>query len=402
MTQKKTPKKKTAKKTARPKPKPAAVAHIAEELRPLAVPIDAVARDPRNAMHHGDQNVDAIAASLARFGQRQPLVVNRATGTIEAGNGRHQAAESLGWGWVAVLYVDDDPQAATGYAIADNRTAELAEWDDAVLVELLGELTDAGETDLLDALLLADLVEAVDETEAPEPQPERAAELQKEWKTQPRFANAARRQPHVSRNSGNNEWYTPPKYIEAARAAMGGIDCDPASCHKANETVGATEFFDVGADGLSQKWRGRVWMNPPYAQPLVQQFCDAALERYASGEIECAIVLLNNATETAFFQRLFRGAAAACFPEGRIRFIDTDGNPSGAPIQGQAILYLGKSVDQFAHHFSTFGTVVVPHVAGRGCRQGGDPASDTGSSAATRPTPTRSRTSSATRPPRSS
>ena len=185
MTQKKTPKKKTAKKTARPKPKPADVAHIAEELRPLAVPIDAVARDPRNAMHHGDQNVDAIAASLARFGQRQPLVVNRATGTIEAGNGRHQAAESLGWGWVAVLYVDDDPQAATGYAIADNRTAELAEWDDAVLVELLGELTDAGETDLLDALLLADLVEAVDETEAPEPQPERAAELQKEWKTKP-------------------------------------------------------------------------------------------------------------------------------------------------------------------------------------------------------------------------
>lgn len=137
--------------------------HIAAGLRPLAVPLGDIERDSRNARTHDQANLDAIRASLERFGQRQPLVVNKESGTILAGNARHQVAESLGWTHVAVVYVEDDAASATGYAIADNRTAELAGWDDQLLAELLTEIRDSqtdDEADLVAELQLADLLDA--------------------------------------------------------------------------------------------------------------------------------------------------------------------------------------------------------------------------------------------------
>lgn len=119
--------------------------HIAEGLRPLAVRIEDVRADPRNARRHPQRNLDAVQTSLARFGQRKPIVVNRQTGAVEAGNATLEAARRLGWQVVAVLYVDDDPATASGFAIADNRTAELAEWDDETLAGILRELRDVGE-----------------------------------------------------------------------------------------------------------------------------------------------------------------------------------------------------------------------------------------------------------------
>jgi DNA modification methylase len=113
---------------------------IAEALRPLAVPCADLIPDPANARRHPDENVDAIKGSLRVYGQRKPLVVNRRTGIIEAGNGTLEAARALGWKHVAAVYVDDDPLTATGFAIADNRTAELAEWDREALDKLLQDL----------------------------------------------------------------------------------------------------------------------------------------------------------------------------------------------------------------------------------------------------------------------
>src|SRR6516164_2699654 len=71
--------------------------HIVEQLRPLAVPCSDLILDPANARRHPDPNVEAIKASLRVYGQRKPVVVNRRTGTIEAGNGTLQAALALGW-----------------------------------------------------------------------------------------------------------------------------------------------------------------------------------------------------------------------------------------------------------------------------------------------------------------
>ncbi len=124
-----------------PPPDPAEVlAHIVEQLRPLAVPLDSLVPDPVNARTHDERNLDAIRGSLAAYGQRKPVVVNRRTGVVEAGNGTLRAALALGWTHVAAVFVDDDPLTATGFAIADNRTAELAGWDEAVLLKLLAEV----------------------------------------------------------------------------------------------------------------------------------------------------------------------------------------------------------------------------------------------------------------------
>ena len=165
--------------------------------------------------------------------------------------------------------------------------------------------------------------------------------------------------PHVANNSGNNEWYTPEVFVIAARNVMGGIDTDPASSEVANRTVGATVYYTEETDGRTHEWHGRVWMNPPYAQPLIGDFCAKLVAEIDAGRVEQACVLVNNATDTAWFHDLFSRCSAVCFVRGRIKFIDKQGNASGAPLQGQAAIYFGGLVDEFVDVFSTFGKVLI-------------------------------------------
>jgi DNA modification methylase len=116
------------------------LSHIAEQLRPLAVPLADLVLDPANARKHPEDNLEAIKGSLVVYGQRKPVVVNKRTGAVEAGNGTVEAARALGWTHVAAVYVDDDSATAAGFAIADNRSAELAKWDQEALDKLLAEL----------------------------------------------------------------------------------------------------------------------------------------------------------------------------------------------------------------------------------------------------------------------
>ena len=109
------------------------------------VQIETLTFDPSNARKHDDKNIEAIAGSLKLFGQRKPIVVTPGN-IVVAGNGTLQAAKNLGWTEITIART---PRGWTweqikAFALADNRTAELAEWDSAVLADQLLELDAVG------------------------------------------------------------------------------------------------------------------------------------------------------------------------------------------------------------------------------------------------------------------
>lgn len=101
--------------------------------------------DPKNARKHSDKNLAAIAESLKQFGQRKPIVVTH-DNVVVAGNGTLEAARMLGWKDIAVVRAPKDwsDDQVKAFALADNRTAELAEWNPEVLSAQLLELEEAG------------------------------------------------------------------------------------------------------------------------------------------------------------------------------------------------------------------------------------------------------------------
>ena len=219
-------------------------------------------------------------------------------------------------------------------------------------------VTDQGTPELRAAVVAGDIaVSAASTVAAWEPEEQR--ELVERVEAGEKAATIIKA--HVAHNSGNNEWYTPLEFIDAARAAMGSIDTDPASCEAANKTVKARTFYDAEADGLAQEWSGNVWLNPPYAQPLIQNFAEELATRYAIGQVTAGILLTNNATETKWFQGAIMSASALCFPSGRIKFLDETGKPAKTPLQGQCFMYFGPDVPSFAREFGHFGAIVTVH-----------------------------------------
>lgn len=95
-------------------------------------------RNPRKI----DRAVAAVKASITEFGFRQPIVVD-GENVIIVGHTRHKASLELGLAKVPVVVADDlTPQQVKAYRIADNKTNELAEWDNTLLIPELREFTD--------------------------------------------------------------------------------------------------------------------------------------------------------------------------------------------------------------------------------------------------------------------
>lgn len=108
-----------------------------------SVPVGSLVFDPINARKHDKRNIDAIKGSLAKFGQQKPIVVT-ADNVVIAGNGTLQAAKELGWETIDVHRTVLRGAEAIAYALADNKTAELATWDSDVLRDQVNILSSDG------------------------------------------------------------------------------------------------------------------------------------------------------------------------------------------------------------------------------------------------------------------
>jgi len=159
--------------------------------------------------------------------------------------------------------------------------------------------------------------------------------------------------------TGENEWYTPAEYVEDARAVLGAIDLDPASSAEAQRVVRASRIFTLETNGLRQDWGGRVWLNPPYAQPAISEFVAKLLGELRAERVHAAIMLTHNYTDTNWFQDAAASARAICFTRGRIRFCSPNGEIA-APTQGQAFFYFGNHPSRFVEAFSARGIIVQP------------------------------------------
>jgi len=121
---------------------------------------------PENPRKNDGEPVRKVAASIKRYGFGSPIIARRANGEIIAGHTRYKAAQKLGLDKVPVRYLDLDPADAHLLAVADNRVAEEANWDDEKLAAVLGMLQAEGlelaDTGFAEGELNRDLAESGD------------------------------------------------------------------------------------------------------------------------------------------------------------------------------------------------------------------------------------------------
>ena len=111
---------------------------LAVEERPVA----SLVPYANNARRHSDRQLEKIAGSIRSFGFVNPILVD-AQGGVVAGHGRLEAAKRLGMATVPTIRLDHlGPAEKRAYVIADNRLAELADWDRDLLRIELGALVD--------------------------------------------------------------------------------------------------------------------------------------------------------------------------------------------------------------------------------------------------------------------
>lgn len=136
---------------------------INKRLSNLVVDIAGLRQDPKNARKHNNRSLESVVDSLKQFGQQKPIVALE-DGTVIAGNATLKAALSLGWNEIAVSYFLGTHEQAVAYALADNRTSELSEWNAEVLLEQVSILGDQFNLDVM-GLSAADLGEMLNDAD---------------------------------------------------------------------------------------------------------------------------------------------------------------------------------------------------------------------------------------------
>ena len=132
----------------------------------------------------------------------------------------------------------------------------------------------------------------------------------------------------------NDEWYTPKEII----SSLGEFDLDPASSPEAfNLNQSAKRYYSARENGLQQPWEGRIWLNPPYSNPLAQQFLSKMAEH------NNGIALVFSKIEAKWFHDIvFRYATAVKFLYNRVQFYRPDGTKGMQPRNGSMLVAYGR------------------------------------------------------------
>lgn len=131
-----------------------------------------------------------------------------------------------------------------------------------------------------------------------------------------------------------DEWYTPPEIIRS----LGDFDLDPATSLTAlNLNHSAERFYTEKENGLLQTWVGRIWLNPPYSNPLIVEF----LAKMAAHNNGIALVFAKIEAK-CFHDTVLYSAGAAKFLYDRIRFLRPDRTLGTQPRNGSMLLAYGR------------------------------------------------------------
>ncbi len=159
----------------------------------------------------------------------------------------------------------------------------------------------------------------------------------------------------VGKMTGNAENYTPTAIIAMVKEVLGGIDLDPASCDFAQKVVKAKRYYTEKENGLNKSWKGRVFLNPPYGMPQIRDFTNKLIDELSN--IEAAILLTNDQTDTKWWHKCALKAALICMPMGRVHFYTPEIEET-SPTNGQTFFYFGTKQNEFCEVFADSGLIV--------------------------------------------
>lgn len=143
----------------------------------------------------------------------------------------------------------------------------------------------------------------------------------------------------------SDEWYTPPSIF----TKLGHFDLDPCAAPAPLWKI-ADVNYTVLDDGLSKPWFGRVWLNPPYSRPLLEQFVNK-LADYGNG-----IALLFNRCDCKLFQDvIFQKADGILFIKGRLKFFSVNGEQNGSAGCGSVLIAFGEDNAETLQHSGIVG-----------------------------------------------
>lgn len=208
---------------------------------------------------------------------------------------------------------------------------------------------------------------------------------------------------NVRHSSSTPEHYTPGHVVEAARATLGEIDLDPASCEAANRVVQAKRYFTKNDNGFIQPWSGRVFLNPPggwcddqgcmiikrtkttppctesgacgIPAPHIHEGIDSSQKKWwqelvanwVAGSVPAAIFICFSLELLQSTQVEPQGPLPLefpiCYPAVRLRYTRETGEVGDSPPHSSCIICVSHHDDiarKFREAFSKFGHVVVP------------------------------------------